>query len=132
MDNATIPGAELGIGLASVKMAMALLLVLGLLFLGLALLKRLGFAARWAPGSKGNLLTIVERLVLGPRKQVIMVRFLNKYLVLGVTDAQINLIAEQPIDHEQPTDFHQVLEDAHHQEPLDSGASADSPAPPGS
>lgn len=109
MDNATLTGVEAGLGLASLKMAAALLLILGLLFLGLALLRRYGLAARLQGRSEG-MLRVEERVVLGPRKQLIVVRFLNKLLVLGVTDAGIHLITEQRTDHEPSADFQTVLE----------------------
>jgi len=128
--NATLVGTEVGIGLASVKMAAALLLVLGLLFLGLALLKRFGFPGR-LQGRGKNMVTIIDRIVLGPRKQLVVVRFLNKYLVLGVTDANINLIAEHQVEHEHLADFQSILEGASDAESVDSGASADTQSTPG-
>lgn len=111
----------MGLGLASVKMAAALLLILGLLFLALALLKRFGLAAR-LQGRGGNMVSMVDRVVLGPRKQLVVVRFLNKYLMLGVTDTHINLIAEHHSEHENLADFQSVLEDASDANPASSGA----------
>lgn len=96
-------------GLASVKMAAALLLILGLIFLGLALMKRYGLAARLQGRSAGSL-QVEERVALGPRKQLVVVRFLNKLLVLGVSDAGINLIAEHHADHEPVPDFQTALD----------------------
>ena len=109
MDNATLTGTEVGLGLVSVKMAAALLLILGLIFLAFALLKRYGLAAR-LQGRTTSALRIEERIALGPRKQLVVVRFLNKLLVLGVTDANINLIAEHQADHEPTPDFQSALD----------------------
>ena len=109
MDNATLTGAGAGLGLAAVKMAAALLLILGLIFLALALLKRFGLAAR-LQGRGAGALRIEERVALGPRKQLVVVRFLNKLLVLGVTDNGINLIAEHQSDHEPTPDFQATLD----------------------
>jgi len=109
LDNATLTGAGAGLGLASIKMAAALLLILGLIFLAFALLKRFGLAARLQGRSSGAL-RVEERIVLGPRKQLVLVRFLNKQLVLGVTDTGINLIAEHQIDHEPTPDFQTTLD----------------------
>lgn len=109
MDNATLTGAGAGLGLAAVKMAAALLLILGLIFLALALLKRFGLAARLQGRGAGSL-RIEERVALGPRKQLVVVRFLNRLLVLGVTDAGINLIAEHKADHDPTPDFQTALE----------------------
>ena len=90
-------------------MAAALLLILGLIFLAFALLKRYGLAAR-LQGRTTSALRIEERIALGPRKQLVVVRFLNKLLVLGVTDANINLIAEHQTDHESTPDFQTALD----------------------
>ena len=55
MANATLPVPEVGLGLASLKMAGAMLLLLALLFLGLTLLRseerRVGkeCRSRWSP-----------------------------------------------------------------------------------
>ena len=90
-------------------MAAALLLILGLIFLAFALLKRFGLAARLQGRSSGTL-RVEERIALGPRKQLVVVRFLNKQLVLGVTDTGINLIAEHQSDHEATLDFQTTLD----------------------
>ncbi len=116
MDNATLTGAEVGLGLASVKMAAALLLILGLIFLGLALMKRYGLAAR-LQGRSGGFLRVEERVALGPRKQLVVVRFLNKLLVLGVSDAGINLIAEHHAGHEPVPDFQTALDQQSRENP---------------
>lgn len=109
MDNATLTTAGAGLGLASVKMAAALLLILGLLFLGLALMKRYGLIAR-LQGQSSGVLRVEDRVSLGPRKQLVVVRFLNRLLVLGVADAGINLIAEHYTDHGLTTDFQTTLD----------------------
>lgn len=109
MGNATLTGAGAGLGLASLKMAAALLLVLGLIFLALTLLKRYGLAAR-LQGRHSATLKVEERVVLGPRKQLVVVRFLNKLLVLGVTDSGINVLAEHQSDHEPTPDFQAALD----------------------
>lgn len=96
-------------GLASIKMAAALLLILGAIYLALALLKRYGLATRFQ-AKQHPCLRIEERVVLGPRKQLLVVRFLNKQLVLGVTDSGINLITEYEADHEQHITFSEALE----------------------
>ncbi len=95
--------------MASIKVAAALLLILGLIFLAMALLKRFGLAARLQGRGSGSL-RVEERVVLGPRKQLVVVRFLNRLLVLGVTDAGINLIAEHKADHDHTPDFQTALE----------------------
>ncbi len=75
------------------------------------LLKRFGPRAG-LPGFKRGNLQIDSQLSLGPKKSVVVVRFLNKSLVLGVTDTNINLLTEVEADHEpiEDTDFSETLE----------------------
>ncbi|GHV50392.1 flagellar protein [Deltaproteobacteria bacterium] len=75
---------------------------LAILFLVVAVL----WFALWYLKRKGgfNLLTkqgdlsIVNRLSLGPKKSLVVVRFLNKQVMLGVTDQRITMIMELPGD----------------------------------
>ena len=75
---------------------------IGFLFLIIALL----FFALWYLKRKGGIklltghgdLFIESRLALGPKKSLFVVRFLNKRLLLGVTDQQITTLAELPND----------------------------------
>jgi len=116
LGNATLTGAGAGLGLATLKMAAALLLILGLIFLALHLLKRYGLTAR-LQGRQSSTLWVEERVALGPRKQLVLVRFLNKRLVLGVTDSGINLIAEHQSDHEATSDFQTALDQENRKDP---------------
>lgn len=47
-------------------------------------------------------LRMEAQLAVGPRKGVVVVRFLNKRLLLGVTDQQITLLTETDVDSESP------------------------------
>ena len=97
---------------------------LGLLFLIVALL----WVALWYFKRRGgfNLLTrqgelcIENRLALGPKKSLIVVRFLNKRVLLGISDQQITMLTELPTDEdhtphplsvpEKSPDFKEYLE----------------------
>ncbi len=95
-------------GFAALKMIGGLFLVLALLFVLLHLLKRYGHKAgliRQLPAD----LKLVGQMALGPRKSVVVVRYLNKDMVLGVTDSSITLLTETHHDHEQ-ADFSRHLE----------------------
>ncbi len=85
--------------------------LLAALAVGFYLLKRFG-AKSGLPGFKRGNMKIESQLSLGPKKSVVVVRFLNKSLVLGVTDTNINLLTEVEADHEptENTDFSQTLE----------------------
>lgn len=112
-DNATqaLPGPDLGA--AWWNMTGGLLLLLGLLLVAFWLLKRYGPKAGLGMFKRGGL-TLEGQLALGPRKSVVLVRFLNKVLVLGVTESQINLLTQvdEPHDPASRTDFSATLQDA--------------------
>ncbi|WP_291323791.1 flagellar biosynthetic protein FliO [Desulfonatronospira sp.] len=99
---------SMDMGLAGIKMAAALLIILGLIFLVYYLLKKYGHKAGLGISGSGYLQTKAV-MSLGPKKSIVVVRFLNKYLVLGVTESQINLLKEMDADHEQDQDFSRVL-----------------------
>lgn len=101
---------------------------LAILFLIIALL----FALLWLLKHKGGLkrltsqgeLTLESRLTLGPKKHLIVVRFLNKRVLLGLTDQRITMLTELPpheddIPHPEPdpeniADFKAQLDRASH------------------
>ena len=84
-------------------------LILAVLAGGFYLLKRVGPRAGLGRLSKGNL-RLEGQLSIGAKKSVVVVRFLNKRLVLGVTDTSINLLTTET-DHEHD-DFEGELEEA--------------------
>jgi len=80
--------------------------LLALVMGGFYLLKRFG-PNRVRIFGRG-MLSVEAQLPLGPRRNVVVVRFLNKRLVLGVTDQQITLLHEAPADH----DFQEAFDDS--------------------
>lgn len=101
-----------------------LFLLVGLLWLALWAVRRHGGLFRAVPGAGGfsrDDLRLEAQLPVGPRKGLMVVRFLNKRLLLGVTDQQITLLTEQDLDHEHGSD------DA----PSDSGSAPDMSGQPG-
>jgi flagellar protein FliO/FliZ len=102
-----------------------LFLLVGLLWLALWAVRRHGGLFRAVPGAGGfsrDDLRLEAQLPIGPRKGLMVVRFLNKRLLLGVTDQQITLLTEQDLDHEHGSD------DA----PSDAGSLSDQPGGRGS
>jgi len=84
-----------------------LFLLVGLLWLALWAVRRHGGLFRAVPGAGGfsrDDLRMEAQLPIGPRKGLMVVRFLNKRLLLGVTDQQITLLTEQDLDHEHGSD----------------------------
>ena len=92
-----------------------LFLLVALLWLAVWLARRFGkFNFLPRPGSLPRDALVMEaQLPLGPRKGLMVVRFLNKRLLLGVTDQQITLLTEEQAKHEpENVDFQQVMEEA--------------------
>ncbi len=108
---ATPAPPTVSLGGAAIQMAVALLLILFVILLAYWMLRR--FGPRFGLGSpaKAHGLRIESYLTLGPRKNIMVVRFLNKLLVLGVTDQSINLLTEVDASDED-SDFQAALEDA--------------------
>lgn len=98
----------------SYAQALAVLcLLLGLLWVGVWLLRRYGrfnFIPR--PGDLPRDALLMEaQMPLGPRKGLMVVRFMNRRLLLAVTEQQISLLTEESLDHETPCqDFQHILE----------------------
>lgn len=90
-------------------------LVLGLLFLTLAGLKR------WQTGgARIKQLSVVETLRLSPRQSLHLVRVGERYLLIGASEAQVSLLAEvaEPpvVDPAAPSSaFAQLLEQSQRQ-----------------
>ena len=75
--------------------ALALLFgILGLLWFAVWLLRRRSDMRI----VQGLGLRIESRLALGPKKWLIVARFLDKRIMLGVTDHQITLLSEHPLE----------------------------------
>jgi flagellar protein FliO/FliZ len=102
-----------GLGGAWLTMAGGLALILGVLFLGVWLLKRFGPKAGLGMFQRGDL-KLEGQLGLGPKKSVAVVQFLNKVLVLGVTDERITLLTELEEEDEaaERKDFSKTMQQA--------------------
>ena len=95
----------------------ALCLILGTLWGVLWLMRRSG-KFRFMPSHNTfprDALNIEAQIPLGPRRGLMVVRFLNKRLLLGVSDQQITLLSEAEY-HDGQTDFSKVLAAAERQE----------------
>jgi flagellar protein FliO/FliZ len=79
-----------------------LFLVIALLWAGVWFLKKRGGIQKLGILTKD--LRVESRMALGPKKALIVVRFLNKRLLLGVTDQQITLLTELTDDDDTDCD----------------------------
>jgi flagellar biosynthetic protein FliO len=93
------PAARLGTGAADLDLpstaadvTVKLILVLGVAYGSLALLRRYGRGVAW--GRTGSRIEIVEATALASNRQIYLVRVSDKQLLLGVTPTQITTLAE--------------------------------------
>lgn len=90
-------GGDALIGLATLgKTAAALALILVIIFIASALLKRLQL--RRQPG--GSRLEVISATAVGPRERVVVVQVESQWLVLGVASGQVNKLHEMPAPSE--------------------------------
>lgn len=97
-----------------------LLLLLMALWYVLRLLRRFG-GGRFLPAATTlprQALRVEAQLPLGQRRGVFVVRFLNKRLVLGVTEQRITLLTEMEADNDEANsaDFQRIMESAQRRE----------------
>lgn len=87
---------------------------LALLWLLVWLVRRFGrFNFMPRPGAlPRGALAMEAQMPLGPRKGLMVVRFLNRRLLLAVTDQQITLLSEEKAEHEPHADFEKIMEAA--------------------
>lgn len=92
-----------------------LFLLLAVLWIAVWLVRRYGkfnFLPRPGALPRGALL-MEAQLPLGPRKGLMVVRFLNRRLLLGVTDQQITLLTEEQAQYEPDrADFQKIMEES--------------------
>ncbi len=122
MANATGVASSLTMGAAGLKTVGALILILAMIFVGFYILRRYGHKAGLSVGKSGPL-THVANLSVGPKKSVVVVRFLNEYLVLGVSETQIEFLTKikaNETDHENNKEFAHILSRKTSQAPDDS------------
>lgn len=125
MPNATMGDPSMSIGLVGLKMAGGLLFLLALILLAFWGIKRFGPRAGLRFPGQGDL-ELLGQLSLGPKRSLAVVRFLNKKVLIGVTESSITTLTEIQADHETPPEetFASLLEHAG-PEPDHGGADPD-------
>ncbi|TIH14761.1 flagellar biosynthetic protein FliO [Marinifilum sp. JC120] len=98
-------------GVGSVlKMSAALFFILAMLFLAYYLLRRFNVGGAF-PGTRKGALEIVDRLPLGPRQNITVVRYRDREMVVGVTQDNITLLHARDEGHAKiDSDFAGYLE----------------------
>lgn len=83
--------------LSLLKAVGALILIIGLLLLLAALVKKMGINRGFGKG--GGLIRVVETRSLGPRKYLAVVEGAGEFFLLGVSDQQISLLT--PLNNQE-------------------------------
>ncbi|MCH5277404.1 MAG: flagellar biosynthetic protein FliO [Desulfovibrionaceae bacterium] len=105
-----------------------LILLLCVLWFALRMLRRVG-GGRFLPATTTlprQSLRVEAHLPLGQHRGVFVVRFLNKRLLVGVTEQNITLLSEMDArdDQNNNQDFHSVMESARHKDASGGGCRA--------
>lgn len=100
------------VGVTLARLVGALVLIGALMLGGLILFKR--FAARtlkFARGGTEKPLRVVEKVSLGAKSHICLLNACGRYLVIGVTEKEINVLTEVtlPGDESAPSDFAALL-----------------------
>ena len=104
---APLAASEYGLVSVALKMGLTLLVLLAFIFAAFWLLKRYGGKFGIGPAGRGGTLRLIDHLPVGPRKSVVVVRFLDKDLVLGITEQSITFLTEA--EHVPAADFADTL-----------------------
>ena len=78
---------------ALLKLGVAIIVVVGLIYVFMLVLKKLSLGRTGLMGGKGNL-QVIERSYFAQKKFVCLMRVGEKVLLLGVSDNNINLVAD--------------------------------------
>ncbi len=112
MPNATVlPPVVPDAGVGSIlKMGGALFFILAMLLLAFYILRRFNIGGSF-PGVRKGVLQIVDRLPLGPRQNVTVIKYRDREMVIGVTQDKITLLHAGDEGHESnKKDFSGYLE----------------------
>ncbi|HVP37084.1 MAG TPA: flagellar biosynthetic protein FliO [Terriglobales bacterium] len=93
---------DVGTGSLIIRLFLSLVLIIGLIYLSLFLLKKSSLGIR--KNRTGELIQVLERCYVSPKKGIFIVKIGSKVLALGVTEAHINLLSEINLNSDTKTD----------------------------
>jgi len=94
---------DTGTGSLIIRLFLSLVLIIGLIYLSLFLLKKSSFGLK--KNRAGDLIQVLEKCYISPKKGIFIVKVGSKVLALGVTEAQINLLSEINLNPDSKTDL---------------------------
>jgi flagellar biogenesis protein FliO len=107
------------------NLIMAMIIVVGAVVGGVIVIQKVG-QRKMGNGIKGKALRIVDRQAIGPKKSVCLLNACGRYLVLGVADKEITVLAEVELPDDDgdakdaPKDFAASLNQAQQDEAGDA------------
>ena len=75
-----------------IRMLLFLCLIIGLIYISLYLLKK--YVYRTVSDKSDGIFQILESTSIAPKKSLVLVKVLNRLLVLGISESQINTLTE--------------------------------------
>lgn len=87
------PGISDQIGFTLLKLGLALIMIVGLIYLSVIMLKKLSYG-RMGKQTLSGTIRIEDRNFVSPKKQLCLVRIDKKVLLVGITEQAINLVAD--------------------------------------
>jgi len=94
---------DTGTGSLIIRLFLSLVLIIGLIYLSLFLLKKSSFGLK--KNRTGDLIQVLEKCYISPKKGIFIVKIGSKFLALGVTETQINLLSELDSSPESKSDL---------------------------
>lgn len=94
---------DTGTGSLIIRLFLSLVLIIGLIYLSLFLLKKSSLGLK--KNRAGDLVQVLERCYISPKKGIFIVKVGSKLLALGVTETQINLLSELDSSPESKSDL---------------------------
>ena len=94
---------DTGTGSLIIRLFLSLVLIIGLIYLSLFLLKKSSLGLK--KNRAGDLIQVLERCYISPKKGIFIVKIGSKLLALGVTENQISLLSELDSNPESNTDL---------------------------
>ena len=94
---------DTGTGSLIIRLFLSLVLIIGLIYLSLFLLKKSSFGLK--KNRTGDLIQVLEKCYISPKKGIFIVKIGSKLLALGVTETQINFLSEINLNPDSKTDL---------------------------
>lgn len=86
-----------------IRMFSVLAFILGIMLVALYFIKKMGFKSGVLPGTQ-KCMEIVERLYLGPKKSIALLKVGKEFVLIGLSSNQITFLSKVDVSRESDTD----------------------------